>query len=317
MGMVFQNLYDDASKPQASYKDMYVILLDKTLYYAEECEHILRVADEAGYKQVAIIAKDFQGDAPNTFIPNHMQGKFRIVLARLTDDVSFVDLAVYIGGHVVSETAGMRVEDVTAKDFTKVESVMADPAKVLVKTLTESKQLKSRVKSLREEFAKDKNNQSIKSRLASLTNGIVTAKIGGRTPVEIREKIYRYEDAINAVRSAKQWGYLIGGGLSMLNAYNGKDYSSREEKEVALAMTSASINQIAENSTADIDFDQLTDVVGYNAATGKYENLLKAGVVEPFKATEMALKNAISVADIITSIGTYIVIKYDDKEQDA
>jgi chaperonin GroEL len=246
-----------------------------------------------------------------------MQGKFRIVLARLTDDVSFVDLAVYIGGHVVSETAGMRVEDVTAKDFTKVESVMADPAKVLVKTLTESKQLKSRVKSLREEFAKDKNNQSIKSRLASLTNGIVTAKIGGRTPVEIREKIYRYEDAINAVRSAKQWGYLIGGGLSMLNAYNGKDYSSREEKEVALAMTSASINQIAENSTADIDFDQLTDVVGYNAATGKYENLLKAGVVEPFKATEMALKNAISVADIITSIGTYIVIKYDDKEQDA
>lgn len=315
-GMQYQHLYDDVAKPQALYKEMLAIILDKTLYYGEECEHIMRVAKESGYGELLVIAKDFQGDSPNTFITNHANGRIKVVLAKLADDTLLGDIAVYLDGKIVSEASGKRVEDITIEDYVVVDSVMADPLKILIKSKEETKKLKERVKWIKSELEKDKENRALKSRLASLTSGIVTAKIGGRTPIEIREKIYRYEDAINAVRSAKKWGYLIGGGLSMLKAYNATDYSSREEKEVALAITSASLNQIAENSMVDIDFDKVSGEVGYNSATGKYENLLKAGVIEPYKATEMAVKNSISVADILTSIGTYIVYDYGTSEDD-
>ncbi len=313
-GMIFQNLYNDLGRPVAKYDNVKVLIFDKQLYYAEECEHIVRVANDLGYGKLVIVAKNFVGDAPNTFIANHVQGVIKLVLTKCEDDTQLEDLAVYLGGTVISETAGRRVDSLHMGDFMDAESVYADPMKVLLKGTTASKALKSRIAGIKEELEKDKNDRKLKDRLASLTNGIVTVKVGGRTHTEARERVFRFEDAISAVRAAKEHGFLVGGGLSMYNAYVAKDYPNRDENEAALLITRASIEQLAENSMVELNYDKLTKDIGLNALTGEYENLFKAGVVEPYKAVEMSLKNAVSVADIITSIGSFILNDYDKEE---
>lgn len=313
-GMIYQNLYADVTRPVVKYEKLPVIIFDKKLYYPEEAEHIIQVAKDLGYDKLVIVAKDFQGDAVNTFMANHMQGVVKLVLVRLENDIQQEDLATYIDGTIVSEAGGRRVDSIGMVDFTHVESVFADPQKVLIKTSKESKLLKKKVQYIKDELKKEKDNEELKGRLASLTNGIVTIKIGGRTQTEVLEKRYRFEDSINAVRAGQRFGFLVGGGLSLFNAFNRKDYTSKDESETARLIATASVERLAENSMLDLDYDKLTKEVGLNALTGEYENLLKAGVVEPFRATEMAIKNAVSVANIITSIGTFIVNDYDGTE---
>lgn len=315
-GMKFQNLYNDVARPQMSYKDIPVIMFDKTLYYADEAEQILRVAMDLGYKEVCIVAKDFLGDAPNTFIANHTRGTMGVVLATVADETALDDLAVFLGGVVVSESGGRRVDSVNKEDFVIAGNIAADPQKILFTNVEESDGLKERIKYIKSELIKDKDNKQFKERLASLTNGIVTLKIGGRTEREAREKVYRYEDSVNALRAAMKDGFLVGGGLSMYNAYDKSDYEDDTEEGVARALCQASIRQIASNAQHTIEWKKITKSVGYNARTDEYENLLESGVVEPFRATEMALRNAVTVAVILTSIGTFILNKPEDKDKD-
>lgn len=314
-GMIYESLYTDKSRPQAAYKDIPVLMLDKALYYADEAEHIIRVAKDLGYEQLVIIAKDFLGDAPNTLIGNHMHGIIKLVLVKISDPTTLQDLAVYIGGDVVSEPGGRRIDSINLKDFTRISSIFCDPTKILVNTEKESKTLKARVVELKKDYEKDKDNEGLKKRIASLTNGLVTIKVGGTTLIEARERAYRYEDAINAVRSAKRWGYLVGGGVSLYNSFKPGDFSTRDSKETGRILACSSLEQIADNSQLELDYDKISDTIGLNSLTGKYENLLKSGVVEPFKVTEMAIKNAVSVANTITSIGTLIVNDYNNEEE--
>lgn len=316
-GMVYQNLYSDVAAPRMLYQDVPVLLLDKTLYYAEEVEHIIRVAMEAGYKSIVVVAKGFQGDATNTFIANHVRGTISIALATLEDDIAIEDLAVYLDSSIVSEAAGRRTDSITKSDFVKAAKVTIDPQKFLLSNVKDSKALLSRIEGIKGELAKDKDNPKFKNRLASMTNGIVTIRVGGHTQTEAREKIYRYEDAINATRAAMRDGYLVGGGLALYHCYNSDDYDSSAEMDVAIAMSSASIERVAANAQIRLNYTKLTKNIGLNALTGEYEDLLKAGVVEPYKVTEMALKNAVSVATTLTSIGTFILndVKEDDKDK--
>ena len=311
-GMIYENLYPDKSRPQIAYKDIPVVIFDKSLYYTEESEHIIRVAKDLGYEQLVIIAKDFVGESPNTLISNHVHGIIKLVLIKISDSTTMEDVAVYIGGNIVSESGGRRVDSINLKDFTKVSSILCDPEKVLINSGKENRVLNARVRELKKDLEKDKNNEKLKSRIASLTNGLVTIKVGGRTAREARERAYRYEDAINAVRASQRWGYLVGGGVSIYNSFKTSDYSTRDERDTARLLATASVTQIADNSQLDLDFEKITSTTGLNSLTGKYEDLLKAGVVEPFKVTEMAIKNAVAVANTITSIGTYVVVDYSD-----
>ncbi len=306
-GMLVQNFYTDKARPLVSYSNIPVLILDKQLYYAEEVEHILKVAIDVGYSQVLIVAKNFVGDSLNTLAANHERGTINVAIAKLEDDVAIEDLAVYLGGSVVSETNGRRYESISKDDFIKAARVSLDPNKILLSTVKESSVLKARVQTIKEELDKDRDNSRLKNRLASLTSGIVTIKIGGSTEKEAKEKGYRFEDSVNATRAAMRDGYLIGGGLSLYNAYDLNDYDTEEEIDVAKALTEASISRIARNAQVRLDWKKVKGNVGLNALTGEYEDLLKAGVVEPYKVTEMALRNAVSVASMISSIGTFVL----------
>ena len=319
--------------------DVPVLITDKRLYYAEEAETILNTCLKNGYKELVVVAQDFIGDALPFFVANHKKGAVRVILVKdpyieKTQGATIEDLAHYLDGEVVSEKNGTLVDKLNISDFHMAKKVYADAGQTVIirEDETSKKRLNDRVKGLKVELEKfgDDNSEAknfIQKRLASLTNGIVTLRIGASTPIELKEKHFRYEDSISAARAAVKDGYLVGGGLSILRAYQETADKWKELPGVAKvfrALGEASVRQIAENSGlhGDTVLETLTELqikskgkfVGYNALTKQYTDLLKDGVIDPYTVTEMAIDNSISIASQILSSNYYIVNKpKDDK----
>lgn len=330
-GVQYQELFVD-NKGIVIFKNTPVLITDKKLYYAEEAETILRTVVKEGYKNVVVVAKDIMGEALNVFITNHSKGIIQVMLVKDVnvtdkDTTSLHDLAIYLGGKVISDKVGSLVNKLTEKDFVIINQAYSDVNKTLFtpKALA-SKELKERIKTLQDELEKDKENKTLKSRIASLTTGIVTIKVGGNTPLELREKVYRYEDAINATRAAMRYGYLPGGGTSLLRAYRAlQGHCSRSPDYATLfkRYCESIVRQIAKNCGKHEDtvlekvYAGKGEVYGfgYNALTDKYEDLLKAGIVDPFRVIEMSIRNSVSVACIIISIDHYIINKQEDESK--
>lgn len=323
-GVMFQELFVQPGKQTVVFQDVPVLLTDKKIYYAEEAETILRTALDAGYKEVVVVARDFMGEALNTFIANHNKDVVKVMLVRadVSDSGSeqLSDLAVYIGGTVVSEKVGSLVNKIKPEDFVVVTQAFSDPTKTLfTPKVATSKALKERIKMLREELEKDPENEDIKQRIASLTTGVVTLKVGGATPMEIRERVYRYEDAVHAVRSAMKHGYLVGGGLAMLRAFNDKDVPE-EYVPLYRKYCEAIIRQIATNCGEHVDnvvanIRSNSGNYGYNALSGTFGDLLKQGVIDPFLVVKLAIENSVSVANAIISVQYYVLNEQKDAEE--
>lgn len=307
----------------ATYRDVPVLITDKQLYYAQEAETILNTVLQAGYKEVVIVARNFVGEALPFFVANHRKGIVRSLLVKdpnvdKTNGATLEDLAIYLDGEVVSDKAGKIVDKLTIENFAMAKQVYADMNQAVIsKDETDDKRLKSRVKVLKSELKKfsDEDESSekriLKKRLASLTNGIVTVRIGGSTPLEIREKRFRYEDAISAGRAAVKDGYLLGGGLSVFRAFERMKDTS-EYSSVFRKVAEANIRQIAENAGEYPDnvvkiTSTIPDEQGYNALNDNYESFVKAGIFDPYKVTEMAITNAISIASMVLG-SRYLVV---------
>lgn len=315
----------------ANYKDVPVLITDKRLYYPEEAETIIKTVLMNGHKAVVVVARDFIGQAPNVFIANHTQGNCSVLLikdSRVTekDNQPLDDLAVYLGGKVISEKAGSLVNNLTIDDFVFCDKAFADGVKsILTSKNKTNKKLATRVKALKKELAKDKDDESLKKRIASLTNGMVTVRVGGNTAIEVQERAYRYEDAIHAARAAIKDGYLVGGGVTMMSLYSSIDTPS-EMIPLLKKLCEANVRQIAENcgehpdsiveNTKIANIGKKTWTFGYNALTGQVEDLLKAGVIDPAKVTEMAIRNSISVASQIISSDFLILHEEDGGDED-
>lgn len=320
-GMFSKDLRTHRTKITASYRDVPVFITDKRLYYEKEALTIMTAAKSIGSDTVVIIAKDFIGDAINFFTANHVQNKMNVLLVKdpNVDKGSLDDLAIYLGGKVISEKTGSIVDNITPKDFVYAEKVYADMGKTLIvsgKKLNEDLLLKVvALKEEKENTTDESEKKELERRLAALTNGMITVKVGGNTPIETREKIFKYEDAINATRAAMKDGYLVGGGLALYNSFDPTkvhiDLIPLFEK-----YTHASIKQIANNCNEHYPtvLENVNNKIGYNALTGKYEDLLKAGVIDPYKVVEMSVLNSISVANVIIS-SNYIVVNEPDEDE--
>jgi chaperonin GroEL len=325
-GMFAPELKTEKHRIVANYKDVPVFLTDKRIYYPEEAESILNTVLKAGYKKVVVVAQDFIGQAPNIFISNHTKGGvISVLLVRDTkvtasNSETLDDLATYLGGKVIKEKSGSLVNKITISDFVMANQVFADAEKTIITPkVIHSKSVKGLVASLKEELAKNKDDQGLKKRIASLTAGTTTIKVGGTTQLETTEKLHRYEDAINSTRSAMKDGYLVGGGIALIRAYK-KENHDAELGSLVRRFTEGSIRQIAENcgkhadSMVETILSGKSKTFGYNALTDKYEDLLKAGVVDPFKVTEMAIRNAVSVSNALLSSNYIIAHEQEDKD---
>ena len=328
-GIQYPELLVDKGRPAVVFKNVPVLITDKRLYYSEEAETILRVAVQAGWKNVVIVARDFMGEAVNTFIANHTRGVINVMLVKAADTTEknteqIQDLSIYLSGKIISDKTGSLVNKITAEDFVIVNQAYSDPTKTLFTPKTSGgKALKERIKMLKTELDKKKDDPALKARIASLTTGVVTIKIGGTNPIEIREKVFRYEDAIHATRAAMREGYLVGGGLSFFRAYSPTDLTDKSFVPLYKKYAEAVVRKIAENAgqPADTVIKEMTDKdhdYGYNALTDTFEDLRKAGVIEPYLVAKLAVENSIAVATILASVKYYIVNDIaDGKDEEA
>lgn len=314
----------------ADYDEVPVLVTDKQLYYAQEAETILNTVLNAGYKEVVIIAKDIVGEALPYFIANHKKGVVKTMLVKdpnveKAKGATLEDLACYLDGEVISEKQGKIVDRLEIGSFAMAKKAYADGGQtVLVRYEDDSdKRLKERVKHLKAEIKKhgdDDNPEKteLKKRLASLTNGVVTVRIGGSTPVEVAERRYRYEDSISAGRAAVANGYLLGGGVSMLRAYQKANRAQDSEfNKVFEKVAQANLTQIAQNAGAHApsivkDVLNLNAKMGYDAMTGQYIDMKEAGILDPYKVTEMAITNAVSIATAV--VGSRYLVVNDENE---
>lgn len=294
---------------EADYKDAHVFITDKKLYHVEECKEILERAYETGARNIVIVARDFVGESQGFFVANHMDEKvpLNIFLVRYkTPDNDFTplyDLAAYLGASVVSEKIGSFRGKLTPDHFTLAERVYSAGGRtIFVTDMKANPELTSVIEDVRKKKEEDPDDETIAKRLASLTAGTVKLEIGATTGPEMRELMYRYEDAINAVRASIRSGYVTGGGVTLFK-------SSRGLGDEAEEFGSISIMQIAENCAVEFDMSKYSDDIGYNAKSGEYEDLLKAGVIEPFDVFKYSLLNAFSIAIAILTSGYFIVNK--------
>ena len=312
---------------QIKMENVPVLITDKRLYYKSEAETMLKTVLDAGYSEVVIIAKDFVGDALPYFIANHKNGNIGITLIKESEFDVLEDLAIYLGGDVISDKKGMLVDKISIKDFMISKRVYSDPRKSIVSRDKKevNKGLTTRIKSLRGELKRIANKSHpeygrTEKRISSLTNGMVTIKVGGATDLETIEKIFRYEDSVNAARAAMREGYLPGAGIAVYGAFKKVKIEFDYVRMLMLAST-INIRQIAENCglNGDIILDKINNSpegYGYNAKTNKIEDVIKAGIIEPYLVTTQVIKNAVSIANIILTSRYMIVNDLEDNLKD-
>lgn len=314
---------------QTAMLDVPVFITDKRLYYKSEAETILSTVQNAGYNEVVIIAQDFIGEALPYFIANHINNKVRVILIAEKKLNILEDLAIYLGGEVISDKKGTLVNNINIDSFTSAKKVFSDPVKSIISRDKKevNKNLDKRVKVLQAEMKKIGNKQdpeyiALEKRVSSLTTGMVTIKVGGSTPLEVMEKAHRYEDAINAVRCAIREGYLPGAGVAVLSAWTNIK-TDPEYERMFKTVAEANIRQIAINcgEIPDMVLERILsseiayDRAGYNANTGKIEDMIKAGIIEPYIVTKQVIANAVSIANIILTSRYLIVNDLEDNKE--
>lgn len=298
----------------ADYTKPHVFITDKKLYHIEECKEILEEAYKSGVKDIVIVARDFLGESAGFLISNHMDKEvpLNVLLIKFTtpenDFTSIYDLATYLGTTTVSEKVGSLKGKLSANSYVLVDRVYSKGKKTIF--VTENKtnpELTMLVEEVRAKKEADPENNQFASRLASLTAGTVTLEVGAPTGPELRELIYRYEDAINATRAAMRSGYVTGGGLTLFN-------STRELNAIGREFGTASVKQIAENCGQDYKEEEYSGDTGYNARTNEFSNLKEDGVIEPFDVFKYSVVNAFSIAIAILTTGYFIVNKNKDND---
>jgi len=321
-GMAFPHLSNQKGKAEAIYNDVKVLITDKRIYYENEAMNIMNVAKEAGFNDIVIIARDFIGKAPNVFLSNHMQGRMNVLLLKdiMAGDTyadNLYDIGAYLNAKVISDKAGKLTSNLTIEDYGTAKKVVANAKQTLIISENNKVTRELRVKEIRDEINKEPpeaEKKRLERRLASLTNGIVTIKVGGKTDIEVRERMFRYEDAVNATKSAMRDGYVAGGGVTLHNAFNGLDIENNDVKKLVENVCRASLRQIAKNCNLHYDtmLSHISDNIGYNAVSEKYEDLIANGIIEPLTVVEQAVKNSFSVAGAILSSGFLITNKKDE-----
>ena len=313
---MFDLRLSNAGPGKAEYIKPYVFVTDKKLYHVEECREILEQAHKYGARQIVIVARDFLGESPDFFIANHISQDvpFSILLIKVTtpdtDTTTIQDIATYLGGPMFSEKVGKLMGKLTADHFILTEKVYAFSNKTVFVTSNKANpELSFLIEELRKKKEEDPENDTVKRRLASLTTGTVTLEVGAATGPELRELIFRFEDAINATRAALRSGYVVGGGLTLYN-------STRELNGFAKEFGLCGIKQIAENCGAEFEQDKYIGDVGFNAASESFSNLREDGIIEPFDVFKHSLTNAVSIANEILTTG-WIIVNKSNKENDS
>ncbi len=330
-GFISPYFITDPDRQESVLEDAYVLVVNQKITSVQDLLPVLEKVMQSG-KPLAVIAEDVEGEALATLVVNKIRGTFPSIAVKAPGfgerrKAMLQDIAILTGATVISEEVGLKLDGVTVDMLGKARKVVVskDNTTIVEGSGTKS-DVEARIKQIRREIDNsdsDWDREKLNERLAKLSGGVAVIKVGAATEVELKEKKHRIEDAIQATKAAVEEGIVAGGGVALLRAQDAvsKMRGGTDDEKTGRALIFASlespIRQIASNAGYEggvivEKVRDLTGSMGFNASSGVYEDLIKAGVADPAKVTRSTVQNAASIAAMLITTEALIAEKQED-----
>ncbi|MBI5603641.1 MAG: chaperonin GroEL [Deltaproteobacteria bacterium] len=326
-GYISPYFVTDPEKMTAVLNDPYILINEKKISSMKDLLPVLEQVAKSG-RPLVIIAEEVDGEALATLVVNKLRGTFSCAAVKAPGfgdrrKAMLEDIAILTGGQMISEDLGIKLENVSLKDMGTAKRITIDKDNTtIVDGGGEKSALEGRVKQIRaqiDETTSDYDREKLQERLAKLIGGVAVINVGAATETEMKEKKARVEDALNATRAAVEEGIVPGGGIALLRCLPALN-ALKTEGEEALGVNivrralEEPVRQIANNAgfEGSVVVEKVKEekgAFGFNADTGIYEDLMKAGVMDPTKVTRFALQNAASVASLLLTTEAMVAEK--------
>ncbi|WP_308546860.1 chaperonin GroEL [uncultured Selenomonas sp.] len=326
-GYISPYLVTDTDKMEAALDDPYILITDRKISAINDILPILEQVVKSG-KQLAIIAEDVDGEALTTIVVNKLRGTFKALAVKAPGfgdrrKAMLQDIATLTGGSVISEELGRKLDSVTLEDLGQAHKIVSTKDETtIIGGKGDKDAIAERVAQIKQQITKttsDFDKEKLQERLAKLAGGVAVIEIGAATEVEMKDKKYRIEDALNATRAAVEEGIVAGGGTTFIDIQPALDKIEAEGDEkvgvnIVRRAIEEPVRQIADNaglegSVVVENVKKAGTGVGFNALKNEYVDMISAGIVDPAKVTRSALQNAASIASMVLTTETLVADK--------